>query len=166
MHRPVRTGPAIPPPPVDPPTWHARWTRWPGTAHPLLLLAGPGRPYTGRGTGDESDAWYCAQALRLTPWSGGPLQIPRLTTPTVHVGGPELQLRVVGRSWLTPNTRACGADDCWAAAHRGHTLLGVAFHGARPGPPTFEDFFVRLHGGAALIGHVPVIAEDHEQATR
>jgi hypothetical protein len=162
MEDPVRPDPAIRSTPAEPPTWHARWSRWPGTAHPLLLLAGPGRPYTGRGE-HQVDAWYCAQALRLAPWDGAALQIPRLTAVTVHVDGAELQLRVARRPWLTPSTRACGPDDWWAAAHRGHTLLGVTFTGVHPAPPTFADFFVLLHNGSALIGDVPVLAQDDDQ---
>ena len=162
---PTRAGSGARPLPADPPPWHAQWTRWGDTQEPMLLLAGPGRAYR-RGQHvpalDQIDAWYCLDQLQLATWDGDNLTIPPLQSIAVHVGGERLRLSAVGRDWLQPATSRSGDWDAeWVAAHNMHTLLGVLFIGPRPpaAPPTFQDYFVALRGGDALIGDVPVLCD-------
>jgi hypothetical protein len=155
------------PPSADPPLWRARWTQWPCSGEPLLILASPGRPYPGAGFGlEHADFWYC-QNLGLVSWNDGKIVIPPLATVHVHVGGPALHVCAVHRVWLDPSTKDCGADDYWTAAHLGRTILGVAFSGPRSTrSPEFEEFRHALHAGKALIGDVEVIADDDARWSR
>ena len=168
MDEPNRANHDAPPLPAAPAPWRALWTNWPGSGEPLLLLTSPGQPYRG-GPGftlEQSDAWYCHCALRMASWKGGPgeqveVAIPPLTAVTVHVGRGGLRLRAAARDWLQPASQDCGPDDHWSAVHLGRTILGVLFAGPTPGSaPSFQDFFLALHAGDALVGDAPVIVTD------
>ena len=166
MDRSSQLGTNTPRPLPDPPPWRARWTEWPGSHEPLLLLASPGRPYGGRGfTLDHADSWYCAN-LGMVAWTRA-LAIPPLTSLHAHVDGRVLRLCAAGKPWLALSTEDCGVDDCWSAAHLGRTIVGATFTASRPArPPGFDEFFHALHRGTALIADIPVIALTEKRRAR